>query len=84
MDYWVDHVSNAVRFTAGMEALENAKSPEVFLEIGQEHRGLAELEIRETWWMSWLGPEKDEEHHQKLGGCTLDFFDMNKVFCDNS
>ena len=35
VDYWVDHVSNAVRFTAGMEALENARSPEVFLEIGQ-------------------------------------------------
>jgi len=30
----VDHVSNAVRFTAGMEAMEAAKCPEVFLEIG--------------------------------------------------
>lgn len=34
VDYWVDHVSNAVRFTAGMEAMEAAKCPEVFLEIG--------------------------------------------------
>ena len=47
VDYWVDHVSNAVRFAAGMEALENARSPEVFLEIGQEPWGLAEMEIQQ-------------------------------------
>ncbi|CAE7416035.1 swnK, partial [Symbiodinium pilosum] len=33
-DYWVDHVKYAVRFTAGMEALEAAAAPAVFLEIG--------------------------------------------------
>lgn len=33
VEYWVDHVSNAVRFTEAMEALD-AMKPEVFLEIG--------------------------------------------------
>lgn len=32
--YWVDHVNGTVRFTAAMEALDNAAKPEVYVEIG--------------------------------------------------
>eukprot|EP00438_Fugacium_kawagutii_P013937 Skav203403 [mRNA] locus=scaffold1743:103349:113081:- [translate_table: standard] len=72
VDYWVDHVSNAVRFTAGMEALEAAKAPEVFLEIGQRwdelgHDNLVTV-LRPHWsaWPSALSPgEPLSLHFQK-------------------
>jgi len=61
VDYWVDHVSNAVRFTAGMEALENARSPEVFLEIGATPTlvGMAKrfLARKDVKWVASLDPK---------------------------
>ncbi|CAK9057424.1 Mycoketide-CoA synthase (Polyketide synthase Pks12), partial [Durusdinium trenchii] len=68
--YWVDHVSSAVRFTAGMEALEEAESPMVFLEIGATPTlvGMAKrfLTRKEAKWVASLDPKATPKEQEAI------------------
>ncbi|CAJ1396117.1 unnamed protein product [Effrenium voratum] len=69
VEYWVDHVSNAVRFTEAMEALD-AMKPEVFLEIGATPTlvGMAKrfLTRKDATWVASLDPKATPDERDAI------------------